>query len=73
VEQLGDAVLGTQGVQHDPDLVFRREMPPGRPANVLHHLLGRLLGIQMIRSHLRSFPIATRPKHSSNHNSKFVP
>jgi hypothetical protein len=28
--QLGDAVLAAQAFQHDPDLVFGREVPPGR-------------------------------------------
>ncbi len=30
--QLGDTVIAAQAFQHNPDLVFRREMPPGRPA-----------------------------------------
>lgn len=42
--QLGDTVLATQAVQHDPDLVFRGKVPPGRPTSVLCHLLGRLFG-----------------------------
>ncbi len=41
--QLGDAVVATSALQHDPNLVFGREMPPGRPVDVLHYLLGRLL------------------------------
>jgi hypothetical protein len=44
--QLGDTVFAAQPIQHDPDLVFRREMPPGRPTDVIHHLLGGLLGWQ---------------------------
>jgi hypothetical protein len=53
--KLGDAVFAAQTVQHDPDLVFCREMPPGRPANVFHHLLGRLLGACGLEAHLGSF------------------
>ena len=37
--QLGDAVLAAQPIQHDADLVFGREMPPGLPPDVLYHLL----------------------------------
>jgi len=43
---LGDAAVTAQAIQHDPDLVFDRETPPGCPANVLHYLIGRLLGGQ---------------------------
>ncbi len=42
--QFGDAVLAAQAIEHDPDLVFRREMPTGRTSDILHHLLGRLFG-----------------------------
>ena len=44
--QLGDTVLAAQAFQHNPDIVFRREMPPGRPTDVLDHLLRRPLGGQ---------------------------
>ena len=37
---LGDAVLAAQPGEHDPDLLLRRMLLPGRPADVLHHLLG---------------------------------
>ncbi len=44
--EFGNAVLAAQAVQHDPDLVFRREMPPRRAPNILHHPFtgGRLRG-----------------------------
>ena len=42
--QLGDAVLAAQTLHHDPNLVFGREVSPRRPADVLYHLLCRLLG-----------------------------
>ena len=29
--QLGNAVIAAQAIEHDPDLVFRREVPPGLP------------------------------------------
>ncbi len=37
-------LVAAQALQHDPDLVFGREVPAGRPADVLHHLLGRPFG-----------------------------
>ncbi len=48
--------------------------PLGCTLNVLHDTLGR--GLQLARvfwSHLRSFVIAMKPKHSLNHNIKSVP
>jgi len=33
--QLGDAVLAAQAVQHDPDLVLGRKVPPGRAPDIL--------------------------------------
>src|SRR4051794_39051451 len=71
--KLGKAVLAAQTVQHDPDLVFRREMSPRRTTDVFHHLLGRLLGAWGSGSHLRSFVMTTRPKPSLNHNLKSGP
>ena len=41
--QLRNAVIATQAIQDDPDLVFRRKMAAGRTPDVLDHLLGRLL------------------------------
>ena len=35
---LSDAVLAAKAVQHDPDLVFGREMAAGRAADVLGDL-----------------------------------
>src|SRR5918993_1012783 len=40
--QLRDAVLATQPLQHNADLVFGGKMPPRRPAYVSNHLLRRL-------------------------------
>ena len=34
--QLCNAVIAAQAVQHDPDLVFRREVPSGRPSTPMH-------------------------------------
>ena len=37
---LGDAVLPAQPGQHDSDLLLGRMLLPGRPPDLLHHLLG---------------------------------
>src|SRR5665213_2911856 len=71
--QLGDAVLAAQAVQNDPDLVLGREVPPGRTADILDHLLRRLFGSRRSKAHLRSFVTATRPKPSLNHTLKSGP
>src|SRR5665213_2427859 len=71
--QLGDAVLAAQAVQNDPDLVLGREVPPGRTADILDHLLRRLLGSRGSKAHLRSFVTATRPEPSLNQNLKAGP
>ena len=42
--QLGNAVLAAQAFQHDPDLVFGREVPTRRTPDVLHHPLRGSLG-----------------------------
>jgi hypothetical protein len=39
--QLGNAVLATQAVEHDTDLVLGRKMAPGLAPDVLHHPLSR--------------------------------
>ncbi len=75
--KLGDAVFTTQPLQHDPDLVFGREVPPGRPADVLHHLLGASLGRHgfrgRLRAYLRSFVTTTKPQSFLPHNLKPAP
>jgi hypothetical protein len=38
--KLGDAVLAVQPGEDDPDLLLGRMQLPGRPADVLHDLLG---------------------------------
>ena len=43
---LGNAVVTPQAVQNDPDLVFDREVPPRCTADILHHLLSRLLALE---------------------------
>src|SRR3546814_2960379 len=43
--QLGNAVVAAQTFQHDPDLVLGWEMPTGRSADILHHLLGGGFGL----------------------------
>src|ERR1700744_1770009 len=71
--QLGDAVVPAQTVEHNPDLVLRREMTTRRTPDVLHHLLSSLFGAGGFGAHLRSFVTTTRPKSSLNHNLKSVP
>ena len=75
--QLGDAVIAAQAIEHDPDFLFGRKMPPRRSSDVLHHRFRRGLGprfcIGGFGSHLRSFVTTTRPKSSLNHNLKSVP
>ena len=51
--QLGDAVLATEPLQHDTDLLLGRVLLPGRPAYVLHNLLGRRRPRLGFLSHLR--------------------
>jgi hypothetical protein len=43
-QRIGDAVVTAQAVQHEPNLVFGQEMPPRRPADLVHHLIRRFLG-----------------------------
>src|ERR1019366_1136059 len=62
--QLCDAVVSTQAVQRNPDLVFRRKVPPCRPANVFQHPLSWGFRTQVFCSHLRSFVTAMRAKPS---------
>jgi hypothetical protein len=52
--ELGDTVLAAQPFQHDADLVFRREVPPGRAPNVFHDLCRRFFRRHGFLSHLRS-------------------
>ncbi len=51
-----------------PEALEDRPSVPGRPPDILHHLLRRLLGAQGFWSHLRSFVTTTIPKPSLNHN-----
>jgi hypothetical protein len=44
--ELSNTVIAAQAFQHDPDLVLGREVTPGRPPDILHHMLGRLLKSQ---------------------------
>ena len=70
--------ITAQAVEHDPDLVFGREVPPGLPPDILNHPLrggfhrrffeGGGLGL-----HLRSFVTTTKPQPSLIHNLKSVP
>src|SRR3546814_20374112 len=39
--QLGDTVVAAQTVQHDPDLVFGREVQSSRTQDILNHPLSR--------------------------------
>src|SRR5690606_35794265 len=75
--QLGNAVLAAQAFQHDPDLVFGREVPTRRTPDILHHPLRGSLGGRFFQGgfglHLRSFVTTTKPKSSLNHNLKSVP
>jgi hypothetical protein len=52
--ELGDAVLAAQAIQHDADLILRRKMSPGCPANALHDLFRRRSLRPGSLSHLRS-------------------
>src|SRR5918997_3268785 len=52
--QLGDAVLAAQTLQHDADLLLRRELPACGTPDVAHDLLGRFLGRSGCLSHRRS-------------------
>ena len=40
--ELGDTVLAAQAFQYDADLVFRREVSPRRPPDILYDLYRRL-------------------------------
>src|SRR5690606_26883383 len=75
--QLGNAVLAAQAFQHDPDLVFGREVPTRRTPDILHYPLSRGLRRRFLQGgfglHLRSFVTTTKPKSSLHHNLKSVP
>src|SRR6516164_10870532 len=63
--QLGHAVLAAQARDHDPDLIFSREMPPGRPPYVAYRLL-RLFRLRIdFRSHLPLLPRLKMSQKSS--------
>src|SRR5215468_1093767 len=63
--QLGDAVLAAQAGDHDPDLVFSRKVPPGRPPNIAYCLL-RLIRVPLdFRSHLPLLPRLKMSQKSS--------
>src|SRR3546814_19206635 len=49
--QLGNAVLAAQAFQHDPDLVFGREVPTRRTPDVLHHPLRDRKSTRLNSSH----------------------
>src|SRR5271169_531647 len=70
--QLGNAVVAAQTVQHDPDLVFSREVPPRRSADVIHHPLSRCFQAKGFWSHLRSLVAVMRPKSSFTQYPKSV-
>jgi len=55
--QLGDAVFATQPRNHNPDLLFRRVLPPRRPSYIANCLLCRLGLLLCFRSHRRSFAV----------------
>ncbi len=60
--QLGNAVLAVQAVQDNPDLVFRRIMFAGGPADVLDDLLAVALRGSGFLSHLHSLVVAMSQK-----------
>ena len=62
--KLGYAGFPAQAIEHDPDLVFRRVVLPGRPADVLDDLLGRAIGARGFLSHLHSYVVTMRQKPS---------
>lgn len=64
--QLGDHALDAQPVEHDPDLLFGRELSPGGTPDILNQPLaeGRL-GASGLWSHLRSFVSVMKPQSSS--------
>src|SRR5579863_3489836 len=49
--ELGDAVLAAQAFEHDADLLFGREMPPGGSANVPDGLLRTRQSLLVALSH----------------------
>jgi hypothetical protein len=50
--KLGNATFAAQAIQHDPDLVFRRKVSPGRATDVLDDLWRRLSLRPQFLSHL---------------------
>jgi hypothetical protein len=52
--QLSDTVFAAQTRNYDPDFLFCRELPPGRPADVAHRLFRFLRMRIRFRSHLHS-------------------
>src|SRR6476660_3497826 len=66
--QLGDALLAAHAFQHDADLLFGRELPPRRPADILHNLLCRCFLRPGSLSHLRSIMAAMIQKSSLHEN-----
>ena len=51
--QFSNALLASQAIQHNPDLLFSRILFPGRPTDVFHNLFGRCPPYLGFLSHLR--------------------
>jgi hypothetical protein len=50
-------LLAAQARDHDADLPFRRVLPAGRSADILHYLFGGTFPATRLRSHAHSFVI----------------
>src|SRR5687767_7794584 len=70
---LGDAVLATQPGEHDPDLLLGRMLLPGRPTDLLHHLLGGRSLRHGLLAHLHSLAVTMSQKPSVAQSHQTVP
>jgi hypothetical protein len=56
--ELGDALLASQALEHDPDLLLRGELPAASAADLTHC---RLSGLLLLSSHIETLLGASDP------------